>query len=370
MSPPTTTPDASFLPAEFFRQLCDQVGITVIATDTQLRIRIWNAAAARMFGAGAELMIGTSVLSVIPQDRRIAAEKMFRRAVDQGDPSELEFQHRDAAGEARELSGSIAPMVIDGGMRTGASVCIRDITKRMRLASELHESRKMGALGEMAGAIAHHFNNILGGIVTSIDYAGTSNDPAVVQRVLGQANRSLVRASALVNGLLAFAASGAHTDDLCDLTELLNELAEEWEANCRKRRVEFVVRLGEMPVVAVPRVQLATILRNISQNALEAMPDGGTLKIEVGVDEERVSVSISDSGRGLDDEARRRMFEPFWTTKQPGVGTSQVVSGLGLAIAYGLSQVIGATIAVESELNKGSRFVVSLARHAQGPTLE
>lgn len=370
MSGQSTIFDERSLDEEFFRHLCDQVGIALIAADSELCIRIWNAAAARMFGAGAESMIGTSVLSVIPQDRRIAAEKMFRRAVDRGDSSELEFQHRDATGEARELSGSIAPIVIDGGAHMGASICIRDITKRMRLASELHESRKMGALGEMAGAIAHHFNNILGGIVTSIDYAGTNDDPTVVRRVLDQANRSLVRASALVNGLLAFAASGAHTDDLCDLTELLNELAEEWEANSRKRGVEFVCQLGEIPVVAVPRVQLATILRNISQNALEAMPDGGTLKIGVSVDEASVKVVVSDTGRGLDEEARRRMFEPFWTTKQPGVGTSQVVSGLGLAIAYGLSQVIGATITVESEVNHGSRFIVSLARHAAGPTLE
>lgn len=359
--------DASLIPAEFFRQLCDQVGIAVIATDPQLRIRTWNAAAARMFGAGADLMIDTSILSVIPQDRRPAAEKMFQRALTIGDGGELEFQHRDAAGEARELSGSIAPIVNESGTRIGASVCIRDITKRMRLATELHENRKMAALGEMAGAIAHHFNNILGGIVTSIDYAGSSNDPTVVQRVLGQANRSLVRASALVNGLLAFAASGAHTDDLCDLTELLNELAEELEESSRKRGVRFELSLGEIPVVAVPRVQLLTILRNISQNALEAMPDGGLLAINADIKDESVRVSIRDTGRGLDDETRRRMFEPFWTTKQPGVGTSQVVSGLGLAIAYGLSQVIGATIDVESELNKGSRFVVTLPRHSATP---
>lgn len=349
---------------EFFRQLCDQVGIALIATDADLHIRIWNGAAARMFGAAADLMLGSSVLSVIPQDRRVPAEHMFGRAVQKGEFGELEFQHRDAAGESRELSGSIAPVVIDGA-RVGVSVCFRDITKRMRLAADLHESRKMGALGEMAGAIAHHFNNILGGIVTSIDFAQTSNDPTVVQRVLGQANRSLIRASALVNGLLAFAATGAHIDDLSDLTELLNELAGELEPVCRRQAVVFDMDLAALPVVAVPRVQLSTILRNICQNALEAMPDGGTLRIHASIAESSVKVSISDTGRGLDEEARRRMFEPFWTTKQPGVGTSQVVSGLGLAIAHGLSQTIGASISVESRINQGSTFTVTLARAAE-----
>jgi len=359
--PAPPQPDGSFPQEEFFHQLCDQIGVALIATDSELQIRIWNAAAARMFGAARELMIGSSVLSVIPQDRRLHAESLFHHALAEGDPGELEFRHRDAAGEFRELSGSIAPVLLDGG-RVGVSICLRDITKRMRLAADLHESRKLGALGEMAGAIAHHFNNILGGIVTSIDFAQSSDDPAVVTRVLEQTNRSLVRASALANGLLAFAATGAHIDDLSDLTELLNDLAEDLEPTCRKQGVRFVLDLGAPPVVPVPRVQFSTIVRNICQNALEAMPDGGTLRIDVSVFETGARVNISDTGRGLDEETRRRMFEPFWTTKQPGVGTSQVISGLGLAIAHGLSQTIGASIAVESRLNEGSTLTVTVPR--------
>ena len=366
MDPAPPQPDDSRSQEEYFRKLCDQVGFALIATDHELHIRIWNSAAARMFGAASGLMVGSSVLSVIPQDRRVPAEHLFRQAVDRGDSCEFEFQHRDAAGESRELSGSIAPIVIDGA-RVGASICIRDITKRMRLAADLHESRKLGSLGEMAGAIAHHFNNILGGIVTSIDFAQSSDDPAVVQRVLGQANRSLVRASALVNGLLAFAATEAHIDDLSDLTEVLNELAEDLEPTCRRQGVQFVLELGVPRVIPVPRVQFATIIRNICQNALEAMPNGGRLRIEVTASEAETKVHVSDTGRGLDEETRRRMFEPFWTTKQPGVGTSQVVSGLGLAIAHGLAQTIGASISVESQLHHGSTFTVTLPR-APEPT--
>lgn len=338
----------------------------MVATDADLRIRIWNAAAARMFGASAELMIGSPVLSMIPQERRVFAEQVLRNAVLRGDPGELEFQHRDVAGESRELSGSIAPIVIDG-RRVGVSICIRDITKRMRLAADLHESRKLGALGEMAGAIAHHFNNILGGIVTSIDFAQSSDDPAVVARVLDQTNRSLTRASALINGLLSFAATESHIDDLCDLTELLNGLAENFEAACRKQGVRFQLDLGTPRVMEVPRVQLSTILRNISQNALEAMPGGGTLRIGVAPAGDGVRITVSDTGRGLDDETKRRMFEPFWTTKRAAVGTAQVVSGLGLAIAHGLAQTIGATISVDSRLNEGSTFSVTLARQSDKP---
>ena len=350
----------------YFRELCEQIGVALIATDDKLNIRTWNAASGRMFGAAAERMIGTPVILVIPQDRRIPAERMFRRAVEAGETSELEFQHRDSRGEARELSGTIAPVVSETGDRVGASICIRDITRRIHLQAEVHESRKMASLGAMAGAIAHHFNNILGGVVTSIDYASASSDAAVTKRVLGQTNRALMRAAALVNGLLAFAEGTPRADDLSDLTELMNDLADELERSIEGRNIEFTLNLPTLPVVPVPRTQLRTILRNIAQNAIEAMPNGGSLRMDVSVSESAATIAISDTGVGLDKDTQSRIFEPFWSTKSDRVSGPTGATGLGLAIAHGLAQVIGATITVVSELNKGSSFTVTVPRPTEG----
>ena len=344
----------------YFRELCEQIGVALIATDDELNIRTWNAASGRMFGAAAERMIGTPVILVIPQDRRIPAERMFRRAVEAGETSELEFQHRDSRGEARELSGTIAPVVSETGDRIGASICLRDITRRMHLQAEVHESRKMASLGAMAGAIAHHFNNILGGVVTSIDYANACADISVTRRVLGQTSRAVMRAAALVNGLLAFAEGAPRADDLSDLTELINDLADELERTIQGRKIEFVLDLPLLPVVPVPRTQLLTILRNIAQNAIEAMPNGGALRMDVSVSETAAVIVISDTGVGLDKDAQSRIFEPFWSTKSNRVAGSTGATGLGLAIAHGLAQVIGATITVASEPNKGSTFTVTI----------
>ncbi len=365
MQTDTSTVQAIQISEDYFRQLCEQMGMALISTDLTLRIRTWNTAAGRVFGASAEQMIGTPVVSVLPHDRRVAAERMLRRAIDAGESSEVEFHYRDATGKALELSGTITPVVTHQGDRIGASICVRDITRRIHLQAELHESQKMAALGEMAGAIAHHFNNILGGIVTSIDYAAASTDPVIVKRVLGQTNRALIRASALVNGLLAFAEGGPRTDDLSDLTELINDLVEDVERAIRGRGIEFTLNLPKLPVVPVPRVQLTTILRNIIQNAVEAMPRGGALRIDVSLTDNSVVVSVSDTGRGLDKEALSRIFEPFWTTKPADIAGVGALSGLGLAIAHGLAQVIGATISATSEVNRGSTFTVTLPRVAE-----
>lgn len=349
----------------YFRELYEQIGVALVATDLFLNIQTWNAAAARMFGAGADRMIGSSVISVIPQDRRIPAERMFRQAIVSGESSELEFQHRDSHGEARELSGTIAPVVSESGIRIGASICIRDITRRIHLQAEVHESRKMASLGAMAGAIAHHFNNILGGVVTSIDFAGDCSDIAVTKRVLGQTSRALMRASVLVNGLLAFAEGTPCAGDLSDLTELMNDLADELEGEIDGRKIEFTLNLPTLPVVPVPRTQLQTILRNIAQNAIEAMPHGGALRMDVAVNENAVIIAISDTGVGLDKDAQSRIFEPFWSTKgDRALGST--ATGMGLAIAHGLAQVIGATITVVSELNKGSTFTVTIPHPPDG----
>ena len=346
----------------YFRQLCEHLGVAVIAVDVHLDIRFWNAAAVRIFGAGAERMIGTPIASIVPQQRRNEAERILRRAVETGETTSFEFEHPDLNGHRRQLIVTVAPVPDESGVRIGASACIRDITRRVKLQAELSESRKMSALGALAGAIAHHFNNILGGVITSVDYAAAARDPALTTRVLGQTSHALLRATTLVNGLLAFSEGDQRPGDLRDFTEIVHELADEIGRTSAEKRISFTLNLPALPVLSLPRVQVQTVLRNIIQNAIEAMPDGGTLKIDVSLERDRVVTCISDTGCGLDEAAVARVFEPFWSTK-PNPGTQgETAPGLGLAIAHGLVQVLGGSICVSSEPAKGSCFKVSLPR--------
>ena len=257
MATTRSTPDHT---EAYYRDLCEHLGVALIATDRDLNIRTFNAAAVRMFGAGRERMIGAKAITVIPPERRDSAERMLRRAIDTGETADLEFDHHSEAGVRQELIGTVAPVTTETGVCVGASICIRDITRRIALQTQLLESRKMASLGQMAGAIAHHFNNILGGVVTGIDYAAASDyDPALTKRVLDQANRAIMRATAMVNGLLAFAEDGPKPDDLSDLTEVLNELAHETEATIGTSGIVFEMNIETLPLLAVPRVQLSTV---------------------------------------------------------------------------------------------------------------
>lgn len=335
-----------------------------MATDANLKIRVWNAVASRMFGASESLMLDEPVISVIPQVVRSRVEPLLQDALSTGDTHRFEFEHRDAHGSQRELAGTIAPVVSEDGERIGVSICFRDITKRIELQQDLDQSRKMVSLGEMAGAVAHHFNNILGGVVTSIDFARAQRNPLVDRRVLEQVGDALGKATSLINGLLAFSEGDTRREDLSDLTEVLNDLAEDTEIRLRDSQIELKIDYAVLPVIEVNRMAISTTLSNIVQNAIEAMPNDGTLTITATQRDDVVFIAISDTGSGFADSVRARIFEPFWTTKgvlghgEHGGGSGGV--GLGLAIAHGLAHMVGASIVADSTPGAGSTFTLRI----------
>jgi PAS domain S-box-containing protein len=359
----TTEQSTTTLPAgleTYFRTLCETLGVALIATDSELRIRVWNAAATRMFGAAADRMIGTPVESIIPQDSRETALSMLRDAIQFGDASQFDFDHRDVQGVHRELAATIAPVVSETGERLGASLCFRDITRRIELAQRLENSKKMAALGEMAGAVAHHFNNILGGIITRLDYAKAKGTPQELQRMVEPVGGALVRAMGLVNGLLTFSEGDRRTDDIADLNTIMRDVADEAATAVAARGIEFTLSMPKLPVAPMARAVVVTVLRNIVQNAIEAMPNGGTLRIDVTVEAGTAVIRVTDSGVGLSAAARARLFEPFWTTKGVLAEGTGHATGMGLAVAHGLTQMIGGSIAVDSQPAQGSCFTVRI----------
>lgn len=346
--------------AASFRHICESLGIPLVTTDAQLHISFWNAAASRAFGAGADRMVGTHAGSMIPWERRHAAEDKIRSVIETGATVEFEFEHRDAQGDRRELALTIAPILSDANQRVGASLCFRDITRRMTLQKQLTDSERLSSLGRMAGAVAHHFNNVLGGVITSIDYANESRDPAIDRKVLEPVGKALAKAMGLVRGLLSFSEGDPRSEDLGDLSEVLTTLADEVDGLVADRNITFTFELPKLPTWPVKRAPLRTILTNIIQNAIDAMPGGGTLRISVAQRDRSAEVEIADSGSGLDEATMARLFEPFFTTKgELGAGTGHA-AGLGLAIAHGLAMMIGARIQARSEIHRGTCFTVTI----------
>jgi len=359
--PEAETGHSAELPGdEFHRLVYEHAGVALIATDRDLRIRAWNSAAGRVFGAAGTQMLGTPILSILPAADRDKARHLFGESLARQAVGQLEFRQRDREGGGRHFAVAVAPIVDSRGLTLGVSASVRDITRRAELLEEVIQGRKMRALGEMAGALAHHFNNILGGLVTSVDFALAQDSPDIEHRVLEQTARQLGRATRLVENLLVFAEGHRRRDDLGDLTEVLLQAIGIVEPELARAQVELELDLRTVPVTAVPRQPMLTLLFNLVHNAVDAMPDGGTLKIELQPFDSGTVIRLHDTGCGIPEEQLDRIFEPFFTTKNPSEVPSDRAAGFGLAVAHRIIEELSGRISVSSDLGKGTTFEIWL----------
>jgi PAS domain S-box-containing protein len=242
-----------------------------------------------------------------------------------------------------------------------------DVTRRRELEQTLQQAQKLEAIGQLAGGVAHDFNNMLTAIMGATDeLAQLVQDPE--QRALcGLISSASDRASELTRGLLSFSRKGKLHAAALDLHEVIRDTVRLLERSI-DRRVKVFVDLGAPTAVVVgDPAQLQNAVLNLGINARDAMPDGGELHISTAVRELNeaacaglamdlppgtyLQLSVRDTGVGIPGELRERIFEPFFTTKPVGQGT-----GLGLAAVYGISVEHGGAVSVESEPQRGSVF--------------
>lgn len=344
---------------ERYRLFFEQAGMAMVAVDLDGRIVAWNQGAQRMFGAGPGEVLNTSWTALVPAEEREAADRYFQSCLQDGRSAEFEFSLRDERGRARRLAAIATPIIAGDGRRRGGLACVRDITNRAILQDRLAQQSKMAALGEMAGALSHHFNNILGGVVTSVDFALASGDPDVLTRVMEKTAKALTRATGLTESLLAFAQGDFRDATLCDLNEALLDAIAQAEAKLVGTPIELAVDLRAIPVVEVPRIAMQTVLNNLLDNAIEAMTQGGELSVALDATRTHAVISIGDTGCGLDEESLTRIFEPFYSTKQRD-DQRKLGQGLGLAVAHGILKVLRGAVQVTSTLGEGTVFEVRL----------
>ena len=243
--------------------------------------------------------------------------------------------------------------------------------QRKQLEDDLRQSQKMDALGRLAGGVAHDFNNLLTVIKGNTDLALDQIDPTEPARAnCEQISKVADRAASLTRQLLAFSRRQLLQPRVLDLNELVMESSRLLKRLLRED-IEFSVSFGESlgRVMADPG-QIEQVLLNLTVNAADAMPEGGTLLIETHnvIADDRyavlhppvkpgryIMVAVTDSGCGMTSETKARIFEPFFTTKEPGKGT-----GLGLATVYSIVNQSSGYIHVDSSLGAGTRFEIYL----------
>ena len=257
------------------------------------------------------------------------------------------------------LNLRLAPVVLPDGSIHGVSILIEEPIGTEGDIRSFNKQVRLNSLASLAGAVAHHYNNLLCSIATTIEFANSMTTVAAVRRALSRLDDPLQRGATISQQLLAFAQADHRSRDQSDLTESILQFCDENEERLAKLHIRLNLVPGKIPVLAVPRRSVDIILRNLADNAIDAMRSGGTLTVELGpLPSGGARLVVSDTGPGIAPEVMDRIFEPFITTKgelslHGGMARN---AGLGLAVAHGLMQSLGGTISAANSTTGGARF--------------
>jgi len=300
---------------------------------------------------------------------REAFQQVAERA-SEGTQGALDLAMVGLKGATRLLTVHVVPLR-DEPEGAGLLLITRDVARLRDTEAALRESRKMAAVGHLAGGFAHDFSNLLTGIMGGLWMVGAKLGPDhPATPMVAAAGQSGRRATDLVRRLMTIARRSKGEACLVALPSRLEELVRRMPLD---PGITVVIRAdpATWPVNAHPGELLEALL-HLCENAREAMPQGGRLQIELGNIEKDggayARLTISDTGTGMDRETLPHIFEPFFTTKSEGQGLAQGVGhglGLGLTVVQATITRLGGTIAVESEPGRGTRFVIEIPRHVE-----
>ena len=349
------------MPAEAYRQIC-QTAAALIAADAQGRITCWNESAAALLGADASYMIGQPLTSIVPKPLQEEFAEVLDSALTQGEVSQLELL-AGSPGHARSVTilATIGPLQDDEGETIGVVVWMMDQTRPQQSRERLAKNERLASLGTLAGGVAHHFNNILGGVTTFVDYAILSGDEIVMRRGLQMTADAIARATRLTSALLSFAEQDDQKKDFGDLTEVLFTFAHTAAAALTERGIELKVDIDPMPVVAVNTSRLYQLLHRLLANAQESIAEAGVISLGGRCKDGEIVLTMSDTGCGMDLDVLPRAFEPFFTTKGVlGGGHDDTHIGLGLSVAHGIVTDLGGRLEISSNLDYGTTVEIHL----------
>jgi two-component system, cell cycle sensor histidine kinase and response regulator CckA len=355
---------------ERYRYLIDTARDAIFTLSRDALFASLNPAFEMITGLHRDEWIGRSFTTLIhPDDLSLANEQFLNNMKGIQSPV-YELRIATSSGTYVVAELMTTPQETAGEI-TGVLGVARDITERKRIEDHLRESQKLEGLGTLAGGIAHDFNNILGivlGHSSLVRKAIRDEDEASVKSLNAIAT-AVERGSGVVRQLMAFARKANIQVGPVDLNHEIHETMVLLHETL-PRSISFNLKLAEgLPLINADRNQLHQVLLNLSVNARDAMPDGGTLtfstkvvegtwlraRIASATEERYVQVSIEDTGIGIEEAVLGHIFEPFYTTKGLGRGT-----GLGLSVAYGVVKNHRGFIEVDNTPNEGTTFFVFL----------
>lgn len=330
-----------------YAELVEHASDVILRLDRVGSILAINKAGATLLGYPKEELIGKNLSEFMPVDmvEPISFESSKEYAL--GDMVLL-----DKSRQQVQLEMSLRRERVDGKTRS-VEVIARNVTERRRFEAQLRQSERMQAMGLLAGGVAHDFNNYLTVILNFADLSLESNPSEEIRQMLVEIRKAGLLASEMSRHMIDFSRRQVAPPQRINLNNIIMDQQRLLHSALGKQ-IEMKLQLTSgLPDVLADIGSLEQILMNLVLNARDAIPDMGkvtirTLPIENAT---KVLLEITDTGQGIDDASKAKLFHPFFTTKEPDKGT-----GLGLASVQRLMHKMGGSINVESQLGQGTTF--------------
>lgn len=351
--------------------------VAIFMLDPAGTVALWTASAERIFGYTREETLGKLPPYLADEHTARFRADLARTVAGPTSSGSYETRRRRRDGTIIDVSVRWARVSDDSGGALGIMCAVADITDRKRLESQLQQAQKMEALGNLTGGLAHDFNNHLGVILLNLDVLRerVTDDPEA-EELAGEAMEAASRGAELIRRLLAFARRQPLQPQRTDVNKLVGETTRLIERLLGEHiKIALDLKDGLWPTVIDP-AQLESTLANLANNARDAMPNGGKLRIATDNRQldgdyaaahselapgDFVMIEVTDTGAGMPPEVLARVYDPFYTTKPPGKGT-----GLGLSMVYGFIKQSGGHINIYSEVGVGTTVRLYLPRADAG----
>ncbi|HVM60998.1 MAG TPA: protoglobin domain-containing protein [Verrucomicrobiae bacterium] len=336
----------------------------IFSLDADNRIRSWNRAAEEVFGWRADEVIGKPFTMLVPPEVLKAGElDRIEREITREGHCHLETVRLARDGRRVPVETSVSLLRDPQGKPIGRSAILRDTTERKRLEEEKLRAERLAVIGAMSARLAHEIRNPLSSITLNIDLVRDEIDGLAAERADAATEaRSLLRSidsevhriQRVTEDYLQFARMPKPRRQRISLNETIHQGLSFMDSLFAAAHVRVDTRFDEsLPPINGDEGQIWQAVLNLVRNALEAMPDGGTLTVSTDRAGTGVALTVGDTGKGMTEEERRQIFKPFFSTKPSG-------TGLGLPLVQQVVAEHGGTIRCESTLGKGTMFVIEL----------
>ena len=350
---------------DFNENIVESINVGVFAVDLEDSVESWNAQMEVMYATPRADALRRPLRDVFPAE---FLQEFDRLRGEQGVSTLYKFRLPTPTGEARIANITIAPLLNRDFQAVGRIVIVDDITDRINMETQLTQAEKLSSIGLLAAGVAHEVNTPLAVISSYAQMLGKQlrADDATHARlapVLEKITQQTFRASEIVNGLLNFSRMGTVDFGRVDVNAMVRDTVLLLEHQMRSAGIHVASELSEeLPPVAGNRGKLQQVLVNLVLNAKDALQEkgSGSVRIVTAPTSKGVEIRVEDNGAGMSQEVLRRIYDPFFTTKNNPAEGQRKGTGLGLAVTYGIVQEHAGTIEVTSTPGEGTVFRLEL----------